>query len=72
MINTKEIKKLLIEKDMTINDLAEYLEKSHSHVRRKVNGRAPMTLWEAEKIQDALGIENKDFGFYFLSHERGE
>lgn len=72
MINTKEIKKLLIEKDMTINDLAEYLEKSHSHVRRKVNGRAPMNLWEAEKIQDVLGIENKDFGFYFLSHERGE
>lgn len=72
MINTKEIKKLLIEKGLTIYDLAAHLEKSHSHVRRKVNGRAPMNLWEAEKIQEVLEIENKDFGFYFLSHERGE
>lgn len=31
-----------------------------------------MNLWEAEKIQEILEIENRDFGFYFLSHERGE
>jgi transcriptional regulator with XRE-family HTH domain len=72
MINTKELKKLLIDKDLTIYDLAAYLGKSHSTVRRKLNGRSPMNLWEAEKIQGILEIENQDFGFYFLSHERGE
>lgn len=72
MINTKELKKLLIDKELTIIELATYLGKSHQTVRRKLNGRSPMNLWEAEKIQDILEIENRDFGFYFLSHERGE
>ena len=72
MINTKELKKLLIDNELTIVDLATYLGKSHQTVRRKLNGRSPMNLWEAEIIQIVLGIENKDFGFYFLSHKRGE
>lgn len=72
MINTKELRKVLIDKEMTIVELASYLGKSHQTVRRKLNGRSPMNLWEAEKIQEILEIENRDFGFYFLSHERGE
>ena len=72
MINTKELRKLLIDKEMTIVELASYLGKSHQTIRRKLNGRSPMNLWEAEKIQEILEIENRDFGFYFLSHERGE
>lgn len=72
MINTKELKKLLIDKELTIIELATYLGKSHQTVRRKLNGRSPMNLWEAEQIQEILEIENRDFGFYFLSHERGE
>ena len=72
MINTKELKKLLIDKDLTVNDLAAYLGKSYSNVRVKITGKAPMNLWEAEKIQEFLGIRDCDFGFYFLSHDRGE
>lgn len=72
MINTKELKKLLIDKELTIIELATYLGKSHQTVRRKLNGRSPMNLWEAEQIQAILEIENRDFGFYFLSHERSE
>ena len=71
MINTKELKKLLIDKDVTMNDLAAYLGKSYSNVRLKINGTLPMNLWEAEKIQEFLDIRNSDFGFYFLSHKRG-
>lgn len=71
MINTKEIKKLLIDKSMTINDVAVYIGKSYSNTNLKLNGKAPMTLNEAEKIQSLLSIEDCDFGFYFFSHSRG-
>ena len=70
MINTKEIKKLLIDKDLMVRDLAVYLGKSYSNTMLKINGNLPMTLWEAEKLQRMLVIEDHDFGFYFLSHER--
>ena len=70
MINTKELKKLLIDKDLSINDVATYLKKSYSNTLLKINGKIPMTLNEAEKIQLFLDINDCDFGFYFLSHER--
>ena len=71
MINTNEIKKLLIDKSMTINDVAVYIGKSYSNTNLKINGKAPMSLAEAEKIQFLLGIADCDFGFYFFSHSRG-
>lgn len=70
MINTKEIKKLLIDKDLKVNDIAVHIGKSYSNTMLKINGKTPLTLDEAEKIQHLLGIEDRDFGFYFLSHER--
>lgn len=70
MINTKELKKLLIDKDLRIRDVAAYIEKSYSNTLLKLNGKAPMSLDEAEKIQFLLGIRDSDFGFYFFNHER--
>ena len=72
MINTKEIKKRLIDKDLAVADIAVYIGKSYSNTMLKLNGKTPMTLWEAEKIQELLDISNQDFGFYFFSHERGD
>ena len=72
MINTKELKKLLIDKDLTINDVAAYIEKSYSNTLLKINGKIPITLNEAEKIQLFLDIDDCDFGFYFLGHERND
>lgn len=72
MINTKEIKKRLIDKDLAVADIAVYIGKSYSNAMLKLNGKTPMTLWEAEKIQELLDISNQDFGFYFFSHERGD
>jgi transcriptional regulator with XRE-family HTH domain len=72
MINTKEIKKLLIDKSMTINDIAKYIGKSYSNTNRKLNGITQITLSEAEKIQFLLGITDCDFGFYFFSHNGGD
>lgn len=72
MINKMEIMKLIVDKGVTINDIALYLGKSCPNVWSKLTGRLPLSLWEAEKIQDILEIEDCDFGFYFLGHERGE
>lgn len=71
MINTKEIKKLLIDKSMTINDVAAYIGKSYSNTNLKLNGKISMSLSEAEKIQFLLGIADCDFGFYFFGRNRG-
>lgn len=69
MINTKEIKKLLIDKDLKVSDIANHISKSYSNTLLKINGKTPMTLLEAEKIQHLLGIDDSDFGFYFLHKE---
>lgn len=70
MINTKEIKKLLIDKDLTINDVAIYIGKSYSNTLLKINGKTSITLSDAEKIQEFLEIDDRDFAFYFLHKER--
>ena len=69
MINTKEIKKLLIDKNLKIQDVAEYIGKSYSSTFAKINGKTPMTLDDAEKIQFLLDIDDCDFCYYFLNHE---
>ena len=70
MINTKELKKLLIDKDLGIKDVALCIGKSYSTALLKINGEVPITLSEADKVQTLLGIKDCDFGFYFMSHSR--
>lgn len=67
MINTKEIKKLLIDKNLKVHDVAAYIGKSYSNTLLKINGKTPMSLNEAEKLQFLLDIDDCDFCFYFLS-----
>ena len=66
MINTKEIKKLMIDAEMNIGDLARELGITRGYTSDVIHGRRPLTLAVANKMQDALGISNADFGFYFL------
>lgn len=66
MINSKEIKKLLIDKDLKIIDVAKHIGKSYSNTLLKINGKTPMTLDEADQIQRFLGIDDENFRFYFL------
>lgn len=70
MINVKEIKKLLIDQDLKTSDVATYIGKSYSNTLSKLNGKTSITLSEADKIQSLLGIDDNDFCFYFLDHER--
>lgn len=69
MINTKEIKKLLIDKDLKIHDVAKCINKSYSNTLLKINGKYSLTLSEAESIQFLLDIDDCDFCYYFLSRE---
>lgn len=70
MVNTKGIKKLLIDKDMDLSDLAVAIGRTYTTTSMKLNNSRSMTLDEAEKIQEALGIHDEDFAYYFLSHGR--
>ena len=66
MINTKEIKKLLIDNNLTMHDVADCIGKSYNSAYLKLHNKAPMKLSEADKLQKLLGIADCDFGLYFL------
>lgn len=70
MVNTNEIRKLLIDMDMSVKDLAHIMEQSYANVLLKIKNERRMNLDDAEKIQEILGIDDKDFGYYFFCHSR--
>lgn len=70
MVNTKEIKKRMVDCDLTTAELADEVGMSPTYVGAVINGKKPLTLNTAERIQSVLGISNDDFGRYFLSGEK--
>lgn len=69
MVNTKEIRKLMIEFELSYADLGEQINKSPTTVRQKIYNVRPLSLNEAEVIQMALGIPDELFCFYFFSKQ---
>ena len=67
MINTKAIKRRMIDYDYTNSELADKIGVSQSYMSGVINGSKPLTLGMAEKLQEALNIYNDDFAYYFLS-----
>lgn len=65
-MNVIEIKKRMLDLDISAKDWAECLGLRVQQAYRKINGTSPMTLIQAEKIQKLLQIEDEDFAFYFL------
>lgn len=53
---SKEIKKILIEKDMTLTDLANKLGTSQQNISAKLKKNNPR-ISELKEIADALGYE---------------
>lgn len=53
---SKEIKKILIEKDMTLTDLANKLGTSQQNISAKLKKNNPR-ISELKEITDALGYE---------------
>lgn len=66
-MNVIEIKKRNLELGISASDWAECLGLSQQMAYKKISGKSPLTLEQANKIQQLLKIEDKDFGFYFLS-----
>lgn len=66
MVNTKEIKKRMIDYDLTNAQLADEVGVSVPYMSSVINGKRTLTLHVAEKIQKVLEIPNELFGYYFL------
>jgi plasmid maintenance system antidote protein VapI len=66
-MNVIEIKKRCLELDISPKDWAECLGITIQHAYKKISGASPLTLWQADKIQRLLGIEDEEFAFYFLN-----
>ena len=53
---SKKVKKALIDKNMTINELAETIGYSSTYTRNFVNGKIVSATVAEKKINDVLGI----------------
>lgn len=70
MVNTKEIKKRMVDCDLTTAQLADEVGISVTYMSSVLNGKRTLTLHVAEGIQKALEIPNDRFGHYFLDGEK--
>lgn len=66
MVNTKELKKRMVDYDLTAATLADKVGLSRPYMSGIINGKKTLTLSVAERIQEVLEIPNSDFGHYFL------
>lgn len=71
MVNTKEIRKRMVDYDLTTAELADAVGMSSAYIGAVINNKKPLTLTTAERIQTALEISNDDFGRYFLDGKEG-
>ena len=69
MVNTKEIKKRMVDYDLTTAQLADEVGMSVPYISSVINGKRSLTLHVAERIQEVLEIPNDRFGHYFLDGE---
>lgn len=65
-MNTKEIKKRMIDCDITANDLATKCNVSSAKMSLVINNRQDATLELAEKMKHYLSISDEEFAHYFL------
>lgn len=67
MINSQKLKGLMREKNVTQRDLADVLGITQATCCLKINNNRQLTLSEANKIAETLGISALDFGMYFFA-----
>lgn len=65
MVNTKEINKLMVDRNINQTQLAAAVGCAQSTLSQKISGSRSMDLATAEKIQAALDIPDEKFCFYF-------
>ena len=65
-MNTKEIKKRIIDCGITASDLATKCNVSSAKMSLVINNHQDATLELAEKMQHYLSISDDEFAHYFL------
>lgn len=71
-MNTVEVKKLMLDRGLTNNDMAKTLGMTHQHFSSILNNKKPVTLENAAKMQRILGVPDDRFVFYFMRSGGGE
>lgn len=71
-MNTKEVKKRMVDFGYTNNELADRLGVTPAHFSGVLNGKRTLTLGMADKIQQALEIPDEQFAFYFMRRDGEE
>lgn len=69
MINTNKLKGRIVEKGLTQGDVAKALNLATPTVSQKINNVRAMSLEEAFKIAELLGISDDQFREYFFKEE---
>lgn len=67
MVNTLKLRGRIREKGLTQKDVAAMLNVSETTVGAKINNRSPITLDEADKLSEMLGISDEEFVVFFLA-----
>ncbi len=66
-MNINKLKGKIVEKEMNIETLAAFIGIDRSSLYRKLNNAEKITLGEAIKMKDALGISDDEACEIFLS-----
>ena len=65
-MNVSKLKAKIVEKDMSVKELAEYVGIDRSSLYRKLNNFDRITIGEAKKIKAALGLSDEEATIIFL------
>jgi antitoxin component HigA of HigAB toxin-antitoxin module len=71
-VNTKEIKKRMVDYGLTNAELADRIGVTPSHFSGVLNGKKTLTLGVANRIQKVLEIPDELFAFYFMKRDGEE
>lgn len=65
-MNVKALKKKMIDRDVSPSEIANALHIKRNFAYRKLNGHAPLTLSQANKIGDLLNLSNEEYREIFF------
>ena len=68
-MDANKLKSKLIEKGRTISTIADLMNIHESSLYRKINGGEDITVYEAIRLKEILGLTNNEASDIFLSKE---
>lgn len=66
-MNVAKLKAKIVEREMNVEALAEKIGMDRSALYRRLNDAEKITIGEAIKMKDALGMTNKEASDIFLA-----